>query len=314
MNENKVSIAIINYFTYDMVDDCIHSIKKFTQGVDYEIVVVDNETTASKLDVLVKKYPEVKFIPSANNIGFSAANNLAVKECTGKYLLILNNDTLFLENTLLSVKSQFDSLNEECIIGCKLLNSDMSLQESALELDTIMNCFGEAFFLYKIFKRSALLSKYHLHYKKITELTRTGYVKGAFMFMLKKTYERFGGFDERFHFYAEELDLCNALNKENRRVLYYPATSIIHLGGATTDLMPWFKFRNQQIAQIMFYQKNYPPITKASLILIYEMGVLTRVCVYSALGLILFRKSFFIKAFYFLRRLFVYPKNLFIND
>ncbi len=307
----KISVLIINYKTYNLLENCLLSLQEHTRGVNYEVIVVDNASDEKQLTGIRDKYPPVKFIPVALNIGFAAANNLGALSSTGEYLLILNNDTIFIENSLKILADYMDELNEECVVGCRLLNSDGTFQESAVEADTVLNKAGETFFLYKIFKRNRYLNKYYLNYCPVSEVVETDYVKGAFMFMRRETFTRLSGFDERFHFFAEEADFCIRFKKEGNRVLFYPFTSIIHLGGATTDLTPWFMYKNMHIAIISLFQKNYSLPKRAILIFIYEIGRVLRVVIFTLLGIVFLRKSLFLKSLYFFRQLLIYPKNKF---
>lgn len=309
--ENKVSIVIVNYLTYELVVDCIESIKTHTRGINYEIIVVDNGSTSAKAEILISKYPDVKFILLEKNVGFATANNIGVEKATGEYLLILNNDTIFIEDTLSIIAKMFEGVKGESIIGCKLLNADKTLQDSAIEFDNITNSIGEAFFLYLIFKKSKMLNKYHLQFKQITEITETGYVKGAFMFMLKSTYDKLGGFDENFYFYAEEADLCMRFSQQGGKVLYYPGTKIIHLGGATTDSMPWFMYKNVHIAALKMYQKNYSFFERVVLITLSKLGKIIRVFMFALIGLLSLNKNLLVKSIYYIRQLAIYPQNKF---
>lgn len=305
-----VSIIIINYNSNELLKDCLDSFYKTADGYTFEMIVVDNSDERYNAKPIVEQYPCTKFIKNEVNLGFSLANNKGIEAAEGKYILILNNDVIFTENTLKVLKDYCDSLNGEVIIGCKLLNADGSHQDSLVEFDNPWNTFTENFFLYKLFPRSKYFNKYYQNYIETTEPFEVDMVKGAFMFCTADLIRKIKGFDKNFYFYYEETDLCYRFKKMGGRVIYFPGTSIIHLGGATTDSMPWFKFKNQTVSKIKFYQKNYKGAAFFLPALFHYTGVLIRVPVYFLMGVLKGKKSLFYKSFYYFKQLFIYPKYL----
>jgi len=225
--------------------------------------------------------------------------------------LFLNNDTLFVEDTLEKVMSFVEFSGEHLIVGCKLLNSDKSVQNSVVDKDKILNSIGENFFLYKIFKNYRPLNKYYYAEFNPKQPTEVDIIKGAFIFCSKKIVDELFGFDERFFFYAEETDFCVRAQKKGYKVLYYPKTKIIHYGGVSTDKDLWFKYKNQTIAKIQIYQKHYFKIEFVLLCLFHYIGIFLRVWVYVGLSIFYRNKGFLEKSTYYLRQLFIYPKNVF---
>lgn len=306
-----ISIIIVNYNSFDLLDDCLSSIQQFTHGCSYEIIVVDNASTEGDIEKRISKYPNVILIKNKINVGFAKANNIGLEKARGKYVLFLNNDTKFFENTIKIIFDFAESLKHDSFIGCKLLNSDGSYQISIVDFDSLTNSFGENFFIYKLFPKSKLLNRFHLNYKEFTEPIQVDVVKGAFIFCSANSVKKLNGFDSRFYFYGEETDLCWRFKKSGGKVFYYPLTSIFHVGGATTDKNLWFKFKNQSIAKIQIYQKHYNGITSFLLQAFHFVGILLRVALYFASAILTFKLFLIKKSFYYLRCLFVYPRNIF---
>lgn len=310
-----VSVVIVNYNALDLLDNCIYSIIKFACGFTFDIIVVDNNSKELRLEEITTKYPDLVFIKNDKNIGFAAANNIGFKNAKGKYILILNNDTVFYENSIKKIIEFAESIEQEVFIGCKLLNEDGSHQISVVDFDTISNSFGENFFFYKFFPKSKFFNRFHLNYKQIDKPTEVDVVKGAFIFCSASAIKKLNGFDTRFFFYGEETDLCFRFKKSGGKVYYFPNTSIYHLGGATTDKNLWFKFKNQSIAKIQIYQKHYKGIESFLLKTFHFIGILIRVPLYFLAGFLTLKKSLIIKSYYYFRTLFVYPSNKFkTND
>jgi len=306
-----VSIIIVNYNSFSLLLNCINSINTFVTEVTYEIIVVDNASTEGDVKQLLIPFANVKLIQNKTNLGFSAANNIGIEKAVGEYILFLNNDTLFLENTLKILLTFLEGHGKNLLVGCKLLNADKSHQASVVDVDSLSNSLGENLFLYKIFKRVKRLNKYFYSDNEPAIPTNVDVIKGAFIFTTHEVVKVLHGFDVRFFFYAEETDFCMRAKKLGYDVVYYPLTKIIHLGGASTDKYLWFKFKNQTIAKIQIYQKHYKGIEFFLLTSLHFLGMFLRVLVYSLSGIIKFNYQLLVKSFIYFRLLFIYPKNQF---
>ncbi len=309
-NSVDVSVIIVNYNSNDLLENCLSSLTKFTNEVSYEIIVVDNASKPNKVGEVVSKYPEVVLIKNSINRGFSAANNQGIKIAKGKYILILNNDTVFIENTIKKVLDFVQHKNEEVIVGCKLLNKDGSWQNSFADFPSPLNYFTSNFFLYVLFPKTKF-NKYNQFNKRVSEIKEVDFVTGAFMFCNANVIKKLNGFDERFFFYSEEIDLCYRFKQNKGKVFYYPFTSVIHLGGATVEKMQWFKFENQAKVYIQFPQKHFTGFKFLISILSHFLGIIIRIPISILIGLLTFRKSYLIKSYFYTRQLFIYPRNVF---
>jgi len=306
----RISIVIVNYNGFNLLHNCIKTLQENHSNLDYEIIVVDNKSTEGDVADTVKDFERVVLIKSDRNLGFAIGNNLGLKYAKGEYIAYLNNDTIFIESTLNKIADFIENLNEKnVIVGCKLKNQDLSHQECIADFDTPWNIFSEAFFLYKVFPKVKRLNKYYQNFLDLHEVTDVDIVKGAFMFMRKEDALKLGGFDESFFFYSEEVDLCYRFKEAGGRVIYYPLTSLIHLGGGTTINLPWFKFKQQTLSKMQFYQKHYSGIKFKCIVSFHYSGVLIRVPLYIIGGIILFKPHLMKKGYFYLRQMFVVPKR-----
>lgn len=306
-----VSIIIVNYNALQMTRDCISSIVKETKFLDYEIIIVDNGSVVDNYDEILVLFPFVKVIRNKANLGFAAANNRALSDIKGKYILFLNNDTLFIEDSLSKIFNYAEQFNFPLFLSCQLLNEDKSNQETVVEFPSVWNGFTENFFLYKVFPKSEIFNKYYQNNHTYTEPIEVDVIRGAFMFCTAKAIKDLGGFDERFFFYSEETDLCYRFKKSGGKIILFPGTSIIHLGGITTDKNLWFKFKNQTLGKILFYQKHFKGIHFIEALIIHFAGLLLRGVLFTVFGLLMLRKNLLVKGYYFFRQLTVFPKNIF---
>lgn len=295
-----------------MLKECLDSIVKHTDSkIVFEIIIIDNNSNQGDVRYFLKDFSLVKLVVNTENRGFAAANNQGIELATGKFILFLNNDTLFVGDTIKKILDLFNRIGENSIVGCRLLNRDKTHQDSIFDRDTLSNSFGENFFLYKIFKNNRALNRWYYSIIDLEQITKVEIIKGAFIFCPKKIVDHLGGFDERFFFYSEETDFCLRALAEGYKIYYFPHTEIIHYGNYSTDQNLWFKFKNQTIARIQIYQKHYRGLSFLLLVSFHFLGIFIRVFFYFALGLMKFNLPLIKKSGYYFRQLFVYPKNAF---
>jgi GT2 family glycosyltransferase len=308
-----VSIIIVNYNQFKILKECLNSITQWTDEIEYEIILVDNNSLDIDVDFLIDNFKKIKILRNSVNKGFAAANNQGIEIAQGKYILLLNNDTILIENSIQIVFNYIEANIDSKVVGCRLLNIDRTHQESFVEFPNLFNTFTESLFLYKIFKNSTIFSKYAKSFQKIETPIEVDVVRGAFMFCEADTLRKINGFDERFYFYSEETDLCYRVKSLGLKVLFYPDTSIIHLGGATAQSDNAFYFKNQAISKIQFYQKHFNFYKRFLVICIYKFGILLRIPLYLILGIFRIDTKYLTKAFYYFLQLLIHPKNKFKN-
>ncbi len=230
-----ISIVIVNYNVKDFLEQCLTSIYKSKSNLSLEVFVVDNASTDGSIDYLLPLFKDVKFICSDKNLGFSKANNLAIRQSKGKYLLILNPDTILGEDTLEKMYHYMENNKEVGIAGCKVLNGDGTFQVACRRgFPSPWTSFCKLFGLQKLFPKSKLFARYNQTFRSEDESYYIDAVIGAFMFCDTKLIQEIGGFDESYFMYGEDLDLCRSVQLKGRKVAYYSETSIIHFKGEST--------------------------------------------------------------------------------
>jgi GT2 family glycosyltransferase len=307
-----VSIIIVNYNQFEILDNCLKSIYKYTKSVNFEIIVVDNNSSEGDVEVVTKNYNSVIVIKNKTNNRYSLANNQGIEVAKGEFILLLNNDTLFIEDTLSELVKTIKLYNEPVLLGCKLLNSDLTHQQSVVDFDTISNLIGEYFFIYKLFPKSRLFNKFHLSITAENTFKEVDVIKGALIFGRTIDFRKLNGFDTRFFFFNEENEFCYRFKQLGGKIYYNPDTSIIHLGGSTTEKMVWFKIRNHSVSKIQYFQKYFRGIRFFIAITIHYSGFALRVPLYLIGSVFTLNKNLLFKSFYYFKSLFIYPKNNFI--
>ena len=264
-SENKidVSIVIVNYNVKDFLHQCLTSIEKAKHNLSLEVFVIDNDSTDGSMDFIEPLFQNsntVKyfFIRSKENLGFAKANNIAIKQATGKYLLILNPDTILAEDTLLEMIQYMKNNQEVGIAGCKVLNADGSFQVQCRRgFPTPWTSFCKLFGLSKLFPNSKLFAKYNQTFRSVDETYYIDAVIGAFMFCDTKLIQVIGGFDETYFMYGEDLDLCRQVQLQNRFVAYFHGTTIIHFKGESTKRSSLNEIKHQYQAMEKFAKKYF---------------------------------------------------------
>jgi GT2 family glycosyltransferase len=233
-----VSVIIINYNTAALTCQCIQSVLQHTTQLDHEVIVVDNHSAERTIINVVAQFPSVKLIQLDENIGFGKANNIAVKQAKGKYLFLLNPDTI-IQNDVLFLFHKFYEANAQqlslSVIGAELVDVKGHKIHSAQHFPTMQQ--------YLFNKSRSLLNYVGFKIKQQPEIFSVDrfypvdYVTGADMFMAKQLFESVGGFDPDFFLYFEESDLQYRLHLKGGKSFIIKEPSIVHLQGKSTALI-----------------------------------------------------------------------------
>ncbi|MFC1725419.1 glycosyltransferase family 2 protein [candidate division KSB1 bacterium] len=229
-----LSVIIVSYNTKDIIQECLTSL--FANGLNgMEIIVVDNNSSDSTLEMIKTGFSDVIVISNPDNRGFAAANNQGIEISLGKYILLLNPDTIVKGECLMKCYKYMENHVETGILGCRILNPDSTVQPSVRDFHGFWNSIFESFFLTKIFGKIKLFGKYHGTCYNYDKNIDANVLLGAFLFIRKELIEQIGPLDERFFIYSEETDLCYRAKKTGWKNVFYPGAEIIHIHGESTS-------------------------------------------------------------------------------
>ncbi len=258
MDKTDISIVIVNYNVKDFLLQCLRSIDQSKTELNVETIVVDNNSIDASVEELSPIFPNVKFISTGKNLGFGKANNIGFRESIGKYILILNPDTILEDNTLRKMFDFMESNPDIGISGCKVLNPDGTFQLACRRgFPTPWASFSKLFGLQSLFPKSRLFAKYNQTFRSIDDTYEIDAVIGAFMFCRKETIDAIDGFDEDFFMYAEDIDLCFRAKNSGWKIVYYHETSIIHFKGESTRRSSINSVKHFYKAMEIFAEKHY---------------------------------------------------------
>ena len=208
----QLSVIILNYNVRYFLEQCVLSVQNALEGIDGEIIVIDNNSSDDSCVMMQQRFPEVKLISNTENLGFPKGNNIGVAQAKGEYICILNPDTIVAEDTFFKILNPINWTPETGIIGCKLIDGAGNfLPESKRGIPTPWVSFTKIFGLYKI---SNLFGKYYAQHLSKEQSGKVEILVGAFMFMKKDLYTKIGGFDENCFMYSDDIDLSYMVLQE----------------------------------------------------------------------------------------------------
>ncbi|WP_144283059.1 glycosyltransferase family 2 protein [Chryseobacterium echinoideorum] len=255
----KLSFIIVNYNVTQLLRSCLLSIQKYGVEVEYEVIVIDNNSTDVSWKSLISEFPDFDFIASSTNDGFSKANNKAIRSAKGEYLLLLNPDTE-LEGLYLNKILDFaDSKPEFGCLGVRMhdVNGNF-LPESKRSVPDMFNSFEK---LFAGFKNNNSKSYYRSDIGEY-EIAETEVITGAFFLVKREIYHTVGGLDENYFMYGEDIDICYTLLNHGFKNYYYGKASILHHKGESTIKDEVYLQRFYGAMQIFIdkYYKNQKPV------------------------------------------------------
>ena len=245
-----LSIIIVSWNAKKYLEKCIASIIGKTVKYQTEIIVVDNASTDGSVELVKGQFPKVKVICNDTNLGFAKANNIGIKQGTGKYICLINSDVEILQGCFDSMVSYMEKNPEIGILGPQILDSNGNIQRSCMGFPTLWNAFCRALFLDKLFPKSELFGSYLMTFQNQNTTQPVDIINGCFWMVKKKVLKQVGLLDERFFIYAEDKDWCKRFWDAGWKVVYFPQAQAIHYGGASSSNAP-IRF------YIEMYRANY---------------------------------------------------------
>lgn len=248
-----LSIIIVSYNTKEITKNCLQSIYQASWKDPFEIIVVDNNSQDGTIDMIKEEFPKVKLIENYDNKFFAKANNQGAKIARGKYLLLLNSDTLVYDDNLQKMIDFYEKQKSNIIcIGPKILNKDKSIQSYGVHKYGFIHHVLISLKLHKLPGINLVFKSLPSSPKKTHEV---GWVSGCCMMIPKNLYEKVGGLNENLEFYGEEPEFSYRTQKLGYKTLFYHKSEIIHLGGISSKSIPTFQEK-------FTYYKRYDKLIK----------------------------------------------------
>ncbi len=254
----RLSVIIVNYNVKEFLEQCLTSLKGALKDITHEIIVVDNASSDGSCRMVKKRFPEIILIENNNNLGFSRANNIALRQAKGEFISLLNPDTIVQEDTFTKLLEGFERFPEAGMMGGKVLNPDGSLQLSCRRsFPTPWNAFSKIIGLSRLFPTSRIFGKYNLTFLDHDEINEVDAISGSFMCVRAKVLENAGYLDEDFFMYGEDLEWCYQIKDSGWKIYYYPESSIVHYKGESSRKSEWNSLKLFYSAMEIFAEKHF---------------------------------------------------------
>ncbi|HLG74751.1 MAG TPA: glycosyltransferase family 2 protein [Chloroflexota bacterium] len=253
----QLSIVIVNWNVRDLVRRCLESLRNLDESIEAEVVVVDNASSDCSIEMVRAEFPDVRVMANIRNVGFGAANNQALKETSGRYVLFLNPDTEVRPNAIERLLAFIDQRPQVACVGPKLLNPDGSVQSSRRSFPRLSTFLVESTILQRYLGGLGGVRRFYRAQRSEDEPQPVDWLVGACLLVRRSALDEVGPFDERFFMYSEEMDLCYRLKQASYEVWYVPEAEVVHHEGASSRQDLFRRNVNFHESRYRFFAKHH---------------------------------------------------------
>jgi GT2 family glycosyltransferase len=276
-----VSVIITNWNGRGVLHECLRSVYERTSGIAFEVIVVDDASSDDSVTMVTTRFPQARLVVNDRNLGFVRSNNRGLLAASGRYVLLLNSDTVLLNNALRILAEFLDHHPEVGACGGWLRNPDLSSQMSYGDFPSLHQAIVDGLFLNDLFPGLRLPNRTVIPRRTAVAACEVNYICGADLFVRKDLVDRIGLFDERFQAYCEETDLCYRISHdEGLKVCFVPDAQIVHLGGVSYEKLGRRRLQLQYNSYDKFFRKHhghaYAVVTRALYAWHYAVKALVR--------------------------------------
>jgi GT2 family glycosyltransferase len=259
-----ISIIIVSWNAREFLSNCLKSIRTSGGPNVQEIIVVDNGSTDGSPQMVAQDFPEVKLIQSKENLGFARANNLGLKEAAGTWVALINSDVIVHEGCLQQLETFLQTHPEVGLVGPRIVGGDGQLQRTCRRLPTLWNMFCRCVALDSIFPRVPIFSGREMRHWAQDSQREIEVLSGCFWMGRRSAIEQVGGLDERFFFYAEDVDWCKRFWQRGWKVVFVPTASATHFGGGSSANAPLRYSIEMLRANLVYWRKHFGILGQAA--------------------------------------------------
>jgi GT2 family glycosyltransferase len=267
-----VSVIIVSWNAKEHLYNCLRSLNVLRDGYKKEVVVVDNASTDGTVELVEEKFPEVKLIRNKENLGFARANNIGIRESSGRYICLINSDVILLDDCIGKLMTFMDDHPSVGMVGPKILNPDGSLQPQCQHFPSIWNHLCQTLGFNKLFPKSGFFSEPFMRYWAHNEIRKVDVISGCFWIVRREAVDQVGLLDESFFFYGEDIDWCRRFHAARWDVIFYPDACAIHFGSGSSNNAPIRFYLELQKADLQYWKKHHGSTGRT----IYSMIILLR--------------------------------------
>jgi hypothetical protein len=258
MQITDVSVIIVNWNTREILSNCLRSVYEQTQEIKFEVIVVDNASLDGSAEMIKQVFPQIILIENRENRGFAAANNQGMKIAKGRYVLLLNPDTIVLDGAIQKSVAYAETHSDIGVLGCQVWLNDKEIQQTCFAFPSVAGLIVQKMGFRRLFPRSRVFGWIDYGWWDRKSPMDVDVVSGMFMLVRKPAIDQVGVMDEDYFIYAEETDWCRRFRKAGWRCVFAPIARIIHLDGGnkSTDLVKVKMYVQMQKSVLIFYKKQ----------------------------------------------------------
>ena len=284
-NGLDLSVIIVNWNVKELLRECLNSIQGQFGDLNGEVIVVDSASSDGSQAMVKEEFPWVRLIAIYENLGYPRGNNLGITASSGRHVLILNPDTVLLNNTLPVMVDYLNNHIDVGVVGPQLLNPDGSVQSSRRRFPTLLTGLFESTWLEPLVPDS-LLSRYYVLDLPDDEENDVDWVTGACMMVPRRILDHVGLFDEAYFMYSEELDLCRRVCVAGWRIVYLPEAQVVHHVGKSSEQAVTARHVNFQQAKLRYFRKHHGRLAAGTLRLFLLANYAWQIALEGAKGLL----------------------------
>ncbi len=255
MTKPDLSIIIVSWNVRELLQNCLRSVL-VEKSLAMQIIVVDSASTDGSPEMLADQFPLVELVACQENVGFPGGNNLGLERANGRFILLLNPDTIVHEDALAKMVSYLEQNAQVGVVGPQLLNEDGSVQSSRRRFPTLRTAFFESTWL-QPYAPQAVLDDYFVRDVADGETAVVQWVMGACLMTRQEVVAQVGGLDEKYFMYSEELDYCRRIHEAGWQVVYYPQAQVTHLSGKSSEQAVTQRHINFNRAKLRYFRKYH---------------------------------------------------------
>lgn len=285
-----LSIIIVSWNVKALLRDCLQSIFANQGELKLEVIVVDSASADGSAEMVAAEFPAVTLIACDENVGFPRGNNIGMRQASGRYVLLLNPDTVVVADALPIAVAYIEQHPDIGVLGVQLLNEDGSVQSSRRRFPSLMTGVFESTWL-QAYAPQRLLQDYYVDDLADSTTADVDWVMGAFMLTRPEVIAQVGGMDEAYFMYSEELDWCKRIKTAGWRVVYYPEAQVIHYQGKSSEQASILRHINFNRAKLRYFRKYHGRAAAGFLRLVIWLNFLMQLILEAVKGMLGHRRE-----------------------
>ena len=251
-----ISVVIVAWNARHYLELCLESLREAPPRRSMEIIVVDNASADGTAEMVEARFPDVKLIRSSENLGFAKGNNVAIRQCCGRYIALVNPDVIVFPGCLDALSDFLDENPKVGNVGPRVFNPDMSQQSTCRRFPTLWNNLCSATRLENVFKGSPFFAGEHMFYFPHDRTLAVDVIVGCFSMIRREAFDEVGLLDEDLFMYGDDVDWCRRARNAGWEVMFYPGGQAIHDRGKTTAPYP-VRFAVAQQKSVLHYRTKH---------------------------------------------------------